>query len=352
MNNRMWLGVPVYFLPISLTYSTVLWLPYLPCEIGISILYSWISYEGTTLRFNICPVSAHAGYALETTYDFTNFFSEFDFFDEPDPTKGYVEYVNAITANEWGLAKYQNNLIYMGGLFIADIAHMPGSICGVWPAMWLYGPDWPASGEIDIIEGINSQTSNIITLHTSPGCTMSNDDTANSTVLNESNCHVGCSQSTGSASNYGTNFNRNGGGTYAVEWTSSHISVWFFPRSAIPSDIVSQKPNPSSWGQPIACFNGDTGCDIGKHFQNNRLVFDTTFCGSWAGVESVWENDVTCSAKTQGKTCMEFVAANPSEFAEAHWLIRSIKIYQQGSNFTSSGKHIPNRSFVPKPFRL
>jgi hypothetical protein len=322
--------------------------------------------------------AAHAGYTLETTYDFTNFFTEFDFFDEPDPTNGYVEYVNAITANEWGLAKYQNNLIYMGvdhttlnpangrksvrvasknswskGLFIADISHMPGSICGVWPAMWLFGPNWPASGEIDIIEGVNSQSSNTITLHTSPGCTMSNEGTVNSTVLKEPNCHIGCSQSTGRASNYGTNFNRNGGGTYAMEWTSSHISVWFFPRSAIPSDIVRQKPNPSSWGQPSARFNGDTGkCDIGEHFQNNSLVFDTTFCGSWAGVESVWENDVTCSSKTQGKTCTEFVAANPSEFAEAYWLIRSIKVYQQGSNFTSSRKYIPNRRSVPKPFRL
>jgi hypothetical protein len=30
-----------------------------------------------------------------------------------------------------------------GGLIIADLAHMPGSICGAWPAFWTIGPDWP-----------------------------------------------------------------------------------------------------------------------------------------------------------------------------------------------------------------
>jgi hypothetical protein len=32
---------------------------------------------------------------------------------------------------------------YNQGLIIADIAHMPGSICGTWPAFWTIGPDWP-----------------------------------------------------------------------------------------------------------------------------------------------------------------------------------------------------------------
>jgi hypothetical protein len=34
------------------------------------------------------------------------------------------------------------------GLLIADILHMPGSICGVWPAFWTLGADWPSGGEI------------------------------------------------------------------------------------------------------------------------------------------------------------------------------------------------------------
>ena len=41
---------------------------------------------------------------------------------------------------------------YTGGLVIMDSVHMPTG-CGTWPAFWSNGPDWPAGGEIDIVEG-------------------------------------------------------------------------------------------------------------------------------------------------------------------------------------------------------
>ena len=38
---------------------------------------------------------------------------------------------------------------YTHGLFVADIQHMPDSICGVWPAFWTLGSGtWPYNGEI------------------------------------------------------------------------------------------------------------------------------------------------------------------------------------------------------------
>ena len=45
--------------------------------------------------------------------------------------------------------------------------------CGVWPAFWLTDEDaWPMNGEIDIVEGINTQSVAKTALHTSESCSM------------------------------------------------------------------------------------------------------------------------------------------------------------------------------------
>ncbi|KAM4054797.1 glycosyl hydrolases family 16 domain-containing protein [Hirsutella rhossiliensis] len=311
-------------------------------------------------------------YSLDTTYDRKNFFQAFDFFTEPDPTHGFVEYVDQATAQQDGLIGYgrgnssrgygkaNNGTIVLGvdyktvnpangrrsvrvtsqqsfthGLFLADIAHMPNAACGVWPAFWMFGPNWPTSGEIDIIEGVNLQDKGTVTLHTSPGCTMSNEGTLSSTYLKDGDCgasgtSAGCGQQTADTQNYGDGFNAIRGGVYATEWTSEHIAVWFFPRSAIPRDVASGQPNPETWGQPMARFAGGSGCDIDSHFSNNQLVFDTTFCGDWAGNPDVWGSDKTCAAKAA--TCNDYVAANPGEFRDAFWEINSVKVFQQGQS--------------------
>jgi hypothetical protein len=44
--------------------------------------------------------------------------------------------------------------------------------CATWPSAWeVAEATWPATGEIDIIEGVNNVAPNLMTLHTSPGCT-------------------------------------------------------------------------------------------------------------------------------------------------------------------------------------
>jgi beta-glucanase (GH16 family) len=54
-------------------------------------------------------------------------------------------------------------------LYRFDIRHMPQG-CATWPAAWTVIEDgWPAGGEIDIIEGVNDESPNHSTLHTSPG---------------------------------------------------------------------------------------------------------------------------------------------------------------------------------------
>ena len=122
-----------------------------------------------------------ATYQLAELYSPDNFASKFDFITYDDPSHGYVNYVNQSTAESLGLFKQQNGKIYIGvdhtniasgrgrnsvrissknvythGLFVLNLDHMPDPQCGTWPAFWSFGPNWPDSGEIDIIEGTNS----------------------------------------------------------------------------------------------------------------------------------------------------------------------------------------------------
>ncbi|KAF5530209.1 mixed-linked glucanase precursor MLG1 [Fusarium napiforme] len=308
--------------------------------------------------------NSYSQYSIKTTYDSSNFFEAFEFFNEKDPTNGFVDYVDADAANSEGLAGYVDGAVYMGvdyqtknpsngrrsvrvtshdafthGLFIADIAHMPGSIPGVWPAYWMFGPNWPTSGEIDILEGVNTQTENKISLHTGPGCSITNDGTTQGTTLESENCDsagasAGCGQNTSDNQNYGDGFNDIGGGVYATEWTSDHIAVWFFHRGRIPQDIQSGNPTPSSWGPPAAKFNGGQGCNIDDHFKENNIVFDTTFCGDWAGSPDVWGKNPETSSLGD---CKDYVANNPADFKNAYWLVNSIKVYVQGGSYGGGG---------------
>ncbi len=112
-----------------------------------------------------------------------------------------------------------------------DAYHMPTG-CGTWPAWWQNGPNWPAGGEIDILEGINAFTQNQVSLHTGPGCTMPSDMNNNqlSTLTtgnyNSYDCasvdtsNQGCgSRDQTNDNSYGTGFNNVNGGVYASTWT-------------------------------------------------------------------------------------------------------------------------------------
>lgn len=57
-----------------------------------------------------------------------------------------------------------SNQNYNGGLFIFDVKHMPSG-CGLWPSIWMVGPNWPNGGEIDIVEGVNDMTLNAMSSH-------------------------------------------------------------------------------------------------------------------------------------------------------------------------------------------
>jgi hypothetical protein len=200
--------------------------------------------------------------------------------------------------------------------------------CGVWPAFWMFGPNWPAGGEIDIIEGVNNQYANSITLHTNPGCVVSNTNSQPSTYTVTNDCNTasgyeGCSVGTSNPNNFGAGFNSVGGGTYAMQWATTGIYVWFWQRGQVPGDILAEQPATWQWGTPLATFTGG-GCDFDTFFSSQNLIFDTTFCGSWAG--AVWGSG---SCASMAPTCDQYVADNPAAFTDAYWLINSVKVYQQ-----------------------
>ncbi|KAI9763413.1 MAG: hypothetical protein M1840_000544 [Geoglossum simile] len=306
-------------------------------------------------------VQAVQQYVLDD--DYSNFFDSFDFWTAADPTNGYVDYVDEAAARSLGIlddsssavkfgvehnhnyptggrpsVRIQSKATYNKGLVIADIKHMPGGICGTWPAFWMNGPNWPDTGEIDIIEGVHLNTKNLMALHTdsTPGCTINgngqtgttstfNCDTTTNTQPN----NAGCAVNANSDNTYGAGFNKAGGGVYATEWTSSWIRIWFFPRGSIPADITAGIPNPSTWGTPSANFQGS--CDIDAHFSNLQIIFDTTLCGDWAG--NVWANS-GCSSNTY-PTCQSFAANPPSKdtFKDAYWEVNSLKHQVEHFNF-------------------
>lgn len=234
-----------------------------------------------------------------------------------------------------------SNKKYNDGLFVLDLAHMPGGTCGSWPAFWLVDQGtWPNNGEIDIIEGVNDQSKNQVTLHTSDDCKLTSTPSMSAAagggftgqVANE-NCYAyaegmkGCGISSTESASYGTGFNQNNGGVYATEWTSAGVSVWFFPRNQIPNDLANSTGgatlDPTTWPHPVARFAGG-GCDWASHFKDQNIVFDITFCGQWAG--QAWGQS-GCASKAA--TCQEYVENHASDFAETFWTVNSLRVYRQ-----------------------
>ncbi|KAF2204639.1 hypothetical protein GQ43DRAFT_142376 [Delitschia confertaspora ATCC 74209] len=307
-----------------------------------------------------------AGYTLQDDY-MKDFYNQFEFFTDHDPTNGFVKFVDQATAKSSGLInstssgavswgvdhtnkapngrpsiRMNSKKTYNSGLVVLDVEHMPTG-CGTWPAFWMVGPSWPQSGEIDILEGVNEQKVNAMTLHTGPGCSISSSGGGFAGKVETPNCDVdakgqsknaGCSIKSDDPKTYGTGLNSNKGGVYATQWTDEAISVYFFPRGSIPKDVLGDSPNPSGWGQPAAKFAG--ACDIPSIFKQQQIVFDTTFCGDWAG--KVWSSG-SCAEKAN--TCEEYVQNNPTAFKEAFWTINALKVYQQDG---SSGSPAPSSS--------
>ncbi|KAI9695779.1 MAG: hypothetical protein M1820_008452 [Bogoriella megaspora] len=311
-------------------------------------------------------------FTLQITYDATNFFDKFDFRDAAyyypqypsgDPTDGSVNYLSKSDAISSGIASTENSQVYLGvdftrkaelrgnsttihgrdsvrleskdtwsdGLIIADIAHMPGTACSVWPSLWFYNFEENPVGEVDLVEGINVQSQNVVSLHTCGTCSFDN-------LGERSNCNNGGTESdscedgtnydgcgnTMSSGSYGPDFNAGGGGVYAVWLESDALRLYWWSRKDIPADITDGTPDPNQWGTPASLFQSGKGCDVSRYFKDLTIIVNTDFCGDNIN-QDIWEGD--CQGSTGVRTCDEYVTENPAAFKESYWLINSVKIY-------------------------
>ncbi|KAH9942430.1 concanavalin A-like lectin/glucanase domain-containing protein [Epithele typhae] len=321
------------------------------------------------LPFLILPAAANRlsrDSQLVETFSFAQEYIGNDFFNDwtwetfNDPTHGTVNYVDSQTAQNQNLAyvtgnqfvmkadskhvvpfgargrdsiRIHSNQAFDESVVVLDIAHMPWG-CGTWPAFWSIssaGP-WPNGGEIDIIEGVNVNTANLVTLHTTPGCSMNNDRTMSGTVLSNDcdaahNFNQGCGVSASQPGTYGPPFNAAGGGWFVMSRSRANgIKLWFWSRtdSSVPPEVAAGNASATispklTWGIPDADFPLGSNCAYDAFFNAHSLVFDLTFCGDWAG-------SGYGAAGCPGN-CADYVMNNPSAFSKAYWAINSLRVY-------------------------
>ncbi|GAA93496.1 glycoside hydrolase family 16 protein [Mixia osmundae IAM 14324] len=313
--------------------------------------------DGSSLQ-NLTSTSGKStskGKAVSTPFKLTqssegsNFFDSYDFFTAADPTHGQVQFVDAATATSAKLAYVNSDgqaIIKMDdtsnlasgqarksvrltsknsftqGLLIMDAAKMPYG-CGTWPAFWTVGPNWPNGGEIDIVEGVNKVATNQMTLHSSNGCNLQQPMAGTGTVLG-TNCYAyangnaGCGVKDPSTASYGAGFNAAGGGAFATLIDTTGVSIWFWSRNDIPSDVLAGTPLPSSWSQPKAHW-ASSGCSL-SFIGPQSVVWDITANGDWD--RAVFSSD-GCPGSPQ-----EFMMTG-SNYANAEFAVNYVKWFEQ-----------------------
>ncbi|KAL2877372.1 hypothetical protein SGCOL_007312 [Colletotrichum sp. CLE4] len=311
-------------------------------------------------------------FVLDDTYDSTNFFDKFDFFEskyntgdynDVDLTSGYINYRTRVDAQKLGLISNTGGEVYVGPdahnitefpgvgrssvrleskavynkhLMVARFSHLPKPVCGAWPAFWSYGSPWPKKGELDFFEGWNNAAANKPAAHTyltseQGQCIIS--ETGQTAKVNTANCdqqapgqyiNEGCTTTATSADPWGSS----DGGVYAIEWTDDYIKFFAWTHSAAPKNIGSDSPDTSSWGTPSMLIANDK-CNINSHFADQKLVLNIDFCGVLAGNEYIWKDQ--CAASTGHAVCSSYVAANPGAYKDTYFKIKDIRVFKEGS---------------------
>jgi hypothetical protein len=135
----------------------------------------------------------------------------------------------------------------------------------------------------------------MVALHTTAGCTMENIRREMTGAAGQADCHNATNGNTGCVVNgppatFGKEFNDAGGGLVALEWRNEGIRTWVFARDKAPLKLdgttaANTKPDPSTWGPPLADFPSTT-CDVAAHFRNQSIIVNIDLCGYLT--EAVW----------------------------------------------------------------
>ncbi|KAI0733956.1 endo-1,3(4)-beta-glucanase-like protein [Fomitopsis betulina] len=296
-----------------------------------------------------------ATWSIGDTFIGQDFLDSWSFEAEADPTGGRVTYVSQATALADNLTyvssdtlimrvddtttlsssdagrnsvRIKSNAQYDYHTVVIDVRHMPEG-CATWPAFWeTNDEDWPSAGEVDIVS-VNSVSPNLVSLHVGSTCSMPSSRTETGTSQS-TDCDVntdgndGCGVENPTTNSFGPDFNAAGGGWYAMQRTSTDVSVWFWSRtdSDVPTDVSSgaSSVDTDNWGTPVAYFP-NTDCDLASVFSANNIIFDITLCGDWAGQSSVYA-DAGCP-----DTCVDYVNDNPTAFSNAYWDVASVLVY-------------------------
>ncbi|KZO97623.1 glycoside hydrolase family 16 protein [Calocera viscosa TUFC12733] len=298
------------------------------------------------------------GLGRDTNFQITDnctgstFFDCFDYFTDADPTHGDVVFVNESDAWSLGLVsttptqsflrvdnstslpsgqgrnsvRLGTKKTYDGALFVLDVEHMPFG-CATWPAFWTVSQTqpWPLGGEIDIVEGVNLNPLNQMTLHTGPGCapnTSASDYTGQqlgTTCPSSDGANAGCGFLDRSNTSYGAGLNAAGGGVFAMHWDGGGVSIWHWTHDEQPCDLadLSGSPDPSGWGTPAAAWVAN-GCSPYTYLTDHQAIIETTLCGDWA-------NSNYAAAGCPG-TCSDAVM-DPSNFNDAYWQINYFSVF-------------------------
>ncbi|CAL1698331.1 unnamed protein product [Somion occarium] len=310
----------------------------------------------------LAPAALAANFTLVKQYAGQDFFNDWDFTDNFDnTTNGDINYVPQSTqpqlayidSNQRAIIKVDNTSVVAypnkrnsirinskdfyeaGTVWVFDAVHLPYG-CAVWPSFWTKGADWPRQGEIDIVEGINTQTSNQMALHTFNGCNAAS-GTNQKGKVGTTNCNdttgAGCTVTETTDNSYGASFASAGGGVWAAQFDATGIYIWFWNRASVPTSITTATDSIdiSQWGAPSAAYPSSS-CDIGKFFGAQQMVIDITLCGDWAGVPSLYQPVCGGDGAADGCYRNSVINAGSPNFDNAYFEINYIKAFGVNSS--------------------